>query len=256
MSAEQAEGAVSDPALGARDPLPPARILVVEDHPVLRGVIRLACEHSTGLEVIGEVDDGEAALEACRADRPDVMVLDLKLPGRIQGLEVARTIRGEGLPVKILVLTGRTDDQAVFESVRAGVDGYLEKTAGVRFIADALQRVAQGERVFTPDQERGAMAELGRLARQSRLSSGLRATLTPRELEILERVSEGLTVKQVATRLGLSPRTVEAHIAKLYRKLGVRNRVQAISRASSLGLIELGGPGVRAGATAPNTFRE
>ena len=228
-------------SMGAEpDPTSPARILVVEDHPVLRGVIRLACEHAYGLEVVGEVDDGEAALEACRTERPDVMVLDLALPGRMQGLEVARAVRAEGLPIRILVLTGRTDDQAVFQCVRAGVDGYLEKTAGVRFIADALSRIALGERVFTPEQERGALAELGRMARQARESSGMRAALTDRELEILEYVSLGLTVKQVATRLGLSPRTVEAHIAKLYRKLGVRNRVQAVSRAASLGLIELG----------------
>jgi DNA-binding NarL/FixJ family response regulator len=168
------------------------------------------------------------------------VVLDLALPGETQGLDVARRIREEGLPIKILVLTGRTDDQTLFESIRAGVDGYLEKTAGVRFIADALERVARGERVFTGEQERSALTELGRLARQSRDASGMRAVLTSREIEILEHVGLGLTVKQVATRLRLSPRTVEAHLAKLYRKLGVRNRVQALSRASSLGLVEIG----------------
>ncbi len=216
------------------------RVLIVEDHPVLRGVVRLACEHSPELEVVGEVEDGEAALEAARTALPDVIVLDLSLPGPLQGLDVARKLREEGSDAKILVLTGRTDDQTVFESIRAGVDGYLEKTAGVRFIADSLARVAAGERVFTPDQERSALEELGRMARQVREASGVRASVTSRELEILEYVALGLTVKQVASRLGLSPRTVEAHIAKLYRKLGVKNRVQAVSRAVSLGIIELG----------------
>lgn len=219
--------------------VPTASVLIVEDHPVLRGVIRLACEHAPGLEVAAEVEDGEAALEACRTLAPDVVVLDLSLPGEIQGLDLARQVRAEGLPVRILVLTGRTDDKALFESVAAGVDGYLEKTAGVRFIAESLTRVARGERVFTPVQERGAVAELGRRARHAREASGVRARLTDRELEILEYVSLGLTVRQVARRLGLSPRTVETHIAKLYRKMGVRNRVQALSRAASLGLIEL-----------------
>jgi DNA-binding NarL/FixJ family response regulator len=217
-----------------------ARILVVEDHAVIRGDIRLACEHASGLEVVGEVPDGESALELCRSLRPDVLVLDLSLPGTLQGLDVARIVRSEELPIRILVLTGRTDDQTVFESIRVGVDGYLEKTAGVRFVAQALSRVALGERVFTPDQERGALSELGRLARQTREYHGVRSNLTDRELEILEYVSVGLTVKQVASRLGLSPRTVETHLAKLYRKLGVRNRVQALSRAASLGLIEIG----------------
>lgn len=218
-----------------------SRIVVVEDHPVIRGVIRLACEHALGLDVVAEVADGETALELCRTVRPDVLVLDLTLPGEVQGLEVARRVRAEGLPIRILVLTGRTDGRTVFDSIRAGVDGYLEKTAGVRFIAEALRRVARGERVFTRDQERAAIAELGRLARLSRDESGVRAVLTDRELEILDHVAVGRSVKQVATRLRLSPRTVEAHLGKLYRKLGARNRVQALSRAAVLGLIEMGG---------------
>jgi DNA-binding NarL/FixJ family response regulator len=223
-------------------PRPPARrirILIVEGHPVLSGVARLACEASPNLEVVGESGGGYEALAACAELEPDVLVLDLSLPD-LDGLEVARRLRTSGSEAKILVLTGRTDYETVFESVRAGVDGYLEKTAGVRSIVDAIQKVARGERVFTPEQERGAVSELGRMARQAREASGLRENLTPRELEILGYVSYGLTVKQVATRLGLSPRTVESHIGKLYRKLGVSNRVQAVSRASSLGLIELG----------------
>lgn len=228
-------GAVAEPAISSR-------IVVVEDHPVIRGVIRLACEHAHGLDVVAEVVDGEAAIELCRTVQPDVLVLDLTLPGEVQGLEVARRIRAEGLPIRILVLTGRTDEQTVFESIRAGVDGYLEKTAGVRFIAEALRRVARGERVFSRDHERAAVAQLGRLARQRREASVLGANLTARELEILELAGGGLSVKQVASRLGLSPRTVEAHLAKVYRKLGARNRVQALSRASSLGLIGIAPP--------------
>lgn len=221
------------------EPATRARVLVVEDHAVIRGVIKLACDHASGLQVVAEVDTGEGALERFRALLPDVVVLDLSLPGELQGLDVARRLRATGRPVRILVLTGRSDDRTVFESIRAGVDGYLEKTAGVRFIAEALQRVARGERVFTAAQERGALAELGRLARQTREATDAVRSVTARELEILEYVGLGLTVKQVATRLGLSPRTVETHLGKLYRKLGVRNRVQAVSRAASLGLIEI-----------------
>lgn len=216
------------------------RVLVVEDHPVLRGVIRLACEQTPGLTLAGEAATGEEGVEAARALRPDVLVLDLSLPGELQGLDVARTVREEGTVGRVLVLTGRTDERSIFEAMRAGVDGYLEKTTGMRFIAEALLRVGAGERVFTPEQERAALAELGRLARQAREASEVRAVLTDRELEILEHLARGLTVKQTATRLGISPRTVESHIAKLYRKLGARNRVQAVSRATALGLVELG----------------
>jgi DNA-binding NarL/FixJ family response regulator len=222
-----------------RDANAPARVLVVEDNEVIRGVIRLACEQAPGVEVVAEVSDGGSAIEASRRERPDVVVLDLALPGEVQGLDVARTIRADVLPTRILVLTGRTDDRAIFDSIRAGVDGFLEKTEGVRLIADALERVARGERVFTPGQERAAVAELGRLARRKRELAQARATITERELEILEYLSLGLTVKQVAKRLGVSPRTIDSHVARLYRKLGVRNRVQAISRAAALELIDL-----------------
>src|SRR5437867_12399621 len=104
------------------------RVLIVEDHPVLRGVIRLACEHARDLAIAGEVDDGEQALEMARELSPDVIVLDLSLPGELQGLEVARRLRAEGSTAKILILTGRTDDRSVFDSIRAGADGFLEKT--------------------------------------------------------------------------------------------------------------------------------
>jgi DNA-binding NarL/FixJ family response regulator len=202
-----------------RDANAPARVLVVEDNEVIRGVIRLACEQAPGVEVVAEVSDGGSAIEASRRERPDVVVLDLALPGEVQGLDVARTIRADVLPTRILVLTGRTDDRAIFDSIRAGVDGFLEKTEGVRLIADA--------------------AELCRLARRKRELAQARATITERELEILEYLSLGLTVKQVAKRLGVSPRTIDSHVARLYRKLGVRNRVQAISRAAALELIDL-----------------
>ena len=215
-----------------------ARVVVVEDHEVIRGVIRLACEHSPGLVLVAEVEDGELALEVCRREDPDVLLLDLVLPGEVQGVDVARTLRAEGNPVRILVMSARSDDATVFESVRAGADGFLDKSEGVRSIADALERVARGETVFSPQQERAAVSELGRLAKRSRAVAGAKAVLTRRELEILEHLALGLTVKQVATRLGLSPRTVDTHLAKVYRKLRVRNRVQAISRATSLNLID------------------
>jgi DNA-binding NarL/FixJ family response regulator len=219
---------------------PTTRVLVVEDNEVIRGVIRLACEQAPGLEVVAEVEDGTAALEAVRRDRPDVVVLDLVLPGDVQGLDVARRIRADRLPTRILIVTGRTDDRAIFESIRAGADGFLEKTIGVRFIADALERVARGERVFTAGQEHAAVSQLGRMARRTRDRAEAKARLTERELEILEYLALGLTVKQVATRLAVSPRTIDSHTGRVYRKLGVRNRVQAISRAAALDLIELG----------------
>jgi DNA-binding NarL/FixJ family response regulator len=216
----------------------PTRVLVVEDHPLLRSVIKIACEQTPGLEMVGELDDGSAVLEACRQLAPDVILLDLSLPGELQGLDLARAIRGEGLPVRILILTARTDQEALFESVILGVEGYLEKASGVRVIADALSRVAAGERVFSQAQMRGAVAELSRRARQAR-ETGAPANLSAREVEVLEHAARGFTVGQIARRLELSPRTVETHLGNAYRKLGVGNRVQALARASGLGLIRI-----------------
>ena len=217
----------------------PARVLVIEDHPLLRSIIRIACEQTPGLELVGELDDGSSALEACRELAPDVVLLDLSLPGELQGLDLARAIRSEGLPVRILVLTARTDEEALFESVIAGVEGYLEKTSGVRVISDALSRVARGERIFTQAQMRGAIVELSRRARQARGETGAQPELSAREIEVLEHAARGFTVGQIARRLALSPRTVETHLGNAYRKLGVRNRVQALARASGLGLIRI-----------------
>ena len=179
-------------------------------------------------------------LNRIRALDVDVVLLDLSLPGEIQGLDLARAIRSEGLPVRILVLTARTDEEALFESVIAGVEGYLEKTSGVRVISDALSRVARGERIFTQAQMRGAVVELSRRARQARGETGTQPELSAREIEVLEHAARGFTVGQVARRLELSPRTVETHLGNAYRKLGVSNRVQALARASELGLIRIG----------------
>jgi len=214
------------------------RVLVVDDHPVLRGVVRLACNASPMLEAVAEAEDGTTALELCRSVRPDLLVLDLVLPG-VDGIEVARSVKEEGLPIRILAMSGRADGRAVLECMRLGVEGFVRKTAGVQAIADAMEIVAGGGRVYSSDEERAAVAELGRVARKVHTANGVESTLTPRETDVLQLLGHGLTMRQVGNRLGISPRTVETHIAKLYRKLEVRTRVQAVARAAALGLIDL-----------------
>jgi DNA-binding NarL/FixJ family response regulator len=228
----------TEPDARAKASSTPARVLVVEDHPLLRTIIKVACDQTDSLVWVGEAGDGASALEACRTAQPDLMVLDLALAGDLQGLEVARLVREQGLSIRILVVTARTDETAVFESLIAGVDGFLEKTAGVRSMAEALQRLANGERLFTTAQMQAAIAELGRRAKQAREPESPEG-LTAREREVLGHAARGFTVGQMARRLHLSPRTVETHLAHAYRRLGVRNRVQALARASDLGLIDI-----------------
>jgi DNA-binding NarL/FixJ family response regulator len=198
----------------------------------------MACDASPRLTVAGEVGTGDAAIDAVRSLRPAVVVLDLALPD-LEGGDLVRRTRTEGPDIRVLVLVNRTDDPTVFAVMKSGADGCLAKTASVEALREAVEMVAAGRRVFTPQQEQAAIVELGRMARHAREASALSASVTARELQILGYVSEGFTIRQVASRLGLSPRTVDTHIAKIYRKLGVTNRVRAISRATELGLIDL-----------------
>jgi DNA-binding NarL/FixJ family response regulator len=214
------------------------RVLVVDDHPMVRMMVRIACDGRNGLSIVGEAADGNEALEMAASLRPDVIVLDLILPG-ITGLEVAGRLGLDDSTARILVLTATDDKAAVFEALRLGVSGYIEKTASVDEIADAIQAVARGELVFSKELERRAQVQLGEFARKARETARALARLTPREREVLALLAEGLSTRQIARRLGLSDRTVESHIGNVYQKLDVRTRVQALYRAAGLGLVDL-----------------
>jgi DNA-binding NarL/FixJ family response regulator len=213
-----------------------ATIVVADAHPVVRGAIRLSCGAVPGLRVVDEVQSAPALIAACEKHRPDVAVLDLAFP---EGLETIRELNERDLVGAVVVLTERTDGPTVLEALRLGVQAYLVKASALQTVGQQIRRVVAGERVISPEVERVAVAELGRFTELAREGTQVRASLTPREHEILVMISRGFTMRQIATRLGISPRTVETHVGKLYRKLGVRTRVQAVSRSVSLGLIEL-----------------
>jgi RNA polymerase sigma factor (sigma-70 family) len=214
------------------------RVLVVDDHPIVRAMVRVACDGRDGLAVVGEAGDGDEALRLAADLQPDVIVLDLILPG-MQGLEVAQALIADESAARILVLTATDDKSAVFEALRLGVSGYVEKTASVEEIADAIEAVARGELVFSKELERRAQVQLGEFARKARETARALARLTPRERQVLALLAEGLSTRQIAKRLGLSDRTVESHIGNVYQKLDVRTRVQALYRAAGLGLVDL-----------------
>jgi DNA-binding NarL/FixJ family response regulator len=217
---------------------PTIRVLVVDAHPVIRGVARLACEGSKDLELVAEAADAGEALNAVTALSPHVVILDLDLPDD-GGRNVMARLKEARYPGAVIALSDRSDGAAVLEALKLGVQSYLIKGTALRALADAVRRTAAGERLIDPDLEQGAVMELGRFARKAREGSETASMLTHREREILGHISEGLTMHQIGTRLGISPRTVETHVAKLYRKLGARTRVQAVARAATLGLIDL-----------------
>jgi DNA-binding NarL/FixJ family response regulator len=215
----------------------PLRIAIASGHPLIRGVVRLACASLSNTVVVAEVSQ-VADVVAIAESSPDLLVLDLDLADG-DGLDALRALRAAGFNTDVLAVTERTDGTVVLEALKLDVRGYINKSDDLRVIGPAIQTVASGQRLIAGDLERSAVEALGRLAKQARDSSEMNARLTARERQILFLVSDGLTMRQIGRRLNISPRTVETHVGKLYRKLGVRTRVQAVSKAASLGLIDL-----------------
>jgi DNA-binding NarL/FixJ family response regulator len=212
-------------------------IVIAAGHAVVVEVVRRSILAQAGLEIVGEARDRAALLDACRSLRPDVIVLDDHLDETQHSLGALRSLREEGVAVAAVVIADRTDGPSVLRALRLGARGYVRKT-DLRGVGAAVRTVADGGRAIDPEFEQAAVMALGTFAQQAREGSEVQATLTPREHQILLMVSQGLTMQQAGHRLGISPRTVETHVAKLYRKLGVRTRVQAVARAAQLGLIE------------------
>lgn len=212
------------------------QVVVADDHPMHRQAIAIACEDDPDITIVAQASDGEEALRIARELEPDVLVLDLMLP-KIDGFEVARRLARETSKTRILVLSSRDDSQALFAALGAGVAGYLDKTAAVEMVAEAIRGVAAGESRFTPDQQRAVFGRFGDFVRAARDRAGATARLTDREKEILAYIAEGMTTHQMARRLRLSPRTIDSHITNTYSKLNVNSRTQAARRARELGLI-------------------
>ena len=215
---------------------PQVRAVVAAGHPTVLGVIELACRDA-GVSVIASVSSAGAAIDACREETPGLLVLDLDLPDA-DGFQVLTDLEATR-PESVLVLSDRADGDIVLRVLRLGARGFVTKAEGLRGLAGTIRRVLAGERVIAPGLEQDAVLALGRFAKRAREGAEVAAELTSREHQVLELLSDGHTMRQIATRLNISPRTVETHVAKVYRKLGVQTRVQAVSRAATLGLVEL-----------------
>jgi DNA-binding NarL/FixJ family response regulator len=199
-------------------------------------------EAEDDLEVVGEAGDGIAAIEEAFAVRPDVVVMDIRMP-RLDGIEATRRILAQAAsPPKVLVLTTFDLDEYVWEALRAGAGGFLLKDAAPRQIADAVRTVAVGESIVAPAVTRRLVERFVRtpLAGTSTQSARF-AELTDRELEVVVLVARGLSNREIAGRLYLSEATVKTHVTRILAKLGLRDRVQAVVLAYESGLVEPGG---------------
>jgi len=215
------------------------KVLLVDDHPMMRRVVQMACASDDGIEIVGEAGDGEEALAKAEELKPDVVVLDIILP-KLDGFEVARRLKAGGNGPHILMLTSREDNEAAFEAISAGVDGLLDKSRSAEGIAESIRAVGEGQKLITRDQEDMAINRLKLIVDRARETSAVTGKLTVREMEVLELIGEGLTTYQMGGRMGLSARTVESHISHIYRKLQVKTRTEAMSKARKLGIIENG----------------
>jgi DNA-binding NarL/FixJ family response regulator len=210
-------------------------LFVISSQPLIEGVVRLAAGAVTGLGRVVVVQDGDLA-GILPGRSPAIVVLDVE-PGASE-LTSLRSLRVDQ-DARVIVLAERSDGPLVLEAMRLGVFAVLRKPDGLHELSDVLAHVASGERVLPPDLELSAVDELRRFARRAQAASEMQRQITTREREILGLLAEGFTTHQIGRRLGISPRTVETHAAKLYRKLGVKTRIQAIARAASLGLVDL-----------------
>ena len=211
------------------------RVLVVDDHAIVRQGIRQVLDDADGFAVVGEAGDGTAAMAAAALHLPDVVVLDVSLPGGT-GLEVARRLK-QALPAtRILMLSVYDNTEYVLEAVRAGADGYLLKDSSPAELRDAIRAVHAGESAFSAATARQLNAGLRQEAQRREKEDRL-AQLTSREREVLRLIVEGRTNKETAATLGISHRTVETHRENILRKLGVRSVAELTRLAIETGML-------------------
>ena len=214
----------------------PIRVVLADDHAVVRKGIRQFVEEAGDITVVAEAADGDAALECIRREKPDVAVLDIQMPRRT-GIEVTRAVRDERLPVGVLVLTAYDDDPYVQAVLEAGANGYVLKNASSDEIVQAVHTVNEGQMALDPAVARKIVTRW--MSAGQTPPEPAEARPTPREMEVLKLLTRGFTNKAIAAQMKISERTVQGHIASLFDKLGVSSRTEAVVRAAQLGWVSL-----------------
>lgn len=210
----------------------PIRVVIVDDHALLREGTRQILQQDPSIQVVGEASRGDDAIKLVADLRPDVVLLDLRLPG-MPGIEAARRIAVESPATRVLVVTAYDEEDYVLEALQAGAAGYLLKTAPSRELVEAVHAVFAGKTVLEP-------SITGALARRMTRTTGPGSNqLSGRELEVLRMTAHGLANKEIAHELGLSLRTIEGHLCRIFAKLGVASRTEAVFNAVHQRLISL-----------------
>jgi DNA-binding NarL/FixJ family response regulator len=208
------------------------RILIADDHGIVRAGIRLLLERQSAMTVVAEASDGAEAVALALAQRPDLCILDVSMP-RLTGLQAAREIRAQMPEARVLILSMHDDERYLFEALKAGASGYVLKREADQDLVEAVHAVQRGEAFLTNAAQRSIIREW--MADSSR---GPTVPLTPREEEVVKLIAEAHTNAQIAEILHLAEKTIESHRANVLRKLGMRDRVELVRYAIRRGLIE------------------
>ena len=213
------------------------RLLLVDDQRLMRDGLRILLELESDFEVVGEAEDGAKVLEYYQQLRPDVVLMDIRMPV-VDGVEATRRLRDFDPDARVIILTTFDDNEYIFEGLRAGALGYLLKDVSGEELADAIRKVAAGGSMIEPSVARKVVAEFARLAPViPQATEALLEPLSEREVEILKLVSQGLTNKEIAARLYLAEGTVKNYVTSILQKIDARDRTQAAIRGRELGLL-------------------
>ena len=209
-----------------------ARLMIADDHGVVRSGLRLLLDKQDDMHVVAEAADGAEAVAVALRERPDLCILDVSMP-KLTGLQAAREIRAQAPEVGVLMLSMHDDERYLFEALKAGAGGYVLKMEADTALVDAVRAVLRGEPFLTNAAEERMIREW-----LSDKSTGPSEPLTPREQEVLKLIAEAHTNREIGEILHLSEKTVESHRGNLLRKLGMRDRVELVRYAIRRGLIE------------------
>ena len=215
----------------------PIRLMIVDDQKLMREGLRTLLELEGGFEIVAEAGDGQAALDAYAELQPDVVLMDIRMPG-MDGVEATRRLHEKWSNARVIILTTFNDDAYVFEALRVGALGYLLKDLSGHELANAVQTVANGGVLIDPSVARKVVAEFARLTPSARpINDVLSDPLTERELDVFRLLAEGLSNREIGNKLSLTEGTVKNYVTNVLQKIGVKDRTQAALRGRELELI-------------------
>lgn len=203
-------------------------ILICDDHAIVRDGLRLILETVSEFEVVGEAQDGAEAVRMAEELQPDVILMDLRMPG-MDGITALQKLQKEQPDISVIILTTYNEDTLMFKGIQSGARGYLLKDTGREALFNTIRAAARGETLLSPEIMERVLSQAGGIKPEPE------AEITDREMEVLRAVGEGNTSKQIAFQLGITERTVKAHLTNIYNKLGVDSRAAAIAEAAKRG---------------------